>query len=485
MEGENRVIKDNLKKINKLKSLGIDLYPSKTKRSFSIKKAVENFEKIKESKKKIYLAGRVIAIRIIGKISFLKISDEFDNIQAILKKEITKNYDLVEYISLGDIVNIKGYLDYSQTGEKSIIAESFNWLTKVIRPLPKEYYKIKDEEILATKRYLTTLLWPEKRKPFYIRAKVYKALRSFLDKNGFIEVETPILQTHYGGALARPFKTYLNALKLPLYLRIAPELYLKKMIVGGFERIYEIGKDFRNEGIDREHNPEFSMIELYVAWKDVNWLIKFTEKIIKEITKKIYPDLIIEYQNNKVDLKEKWEIKSYIQILEEKAGLNYFKNSLEDFKKVAIENNIEFKPKLVTKAKLADEIFKKLIRPNIIKPTFLVDIPKDLSPLAKSKKENPEITERMQLYLFGFEIANGFSELNDPIDQKERFKEQQRLLKKGDVESHPYDKTFIEALEYGLPPTAGLGIGLDRVIMILSNEKSIRDVIYFPFVKRS
>jgi len=480
---DDKIRKDILKKINELKKKGIDLYPSKVKRSCSIRKALDNFEKISESQKDIFLNGRVVALRIIGKIAFVKISDENEKIQAIFKEEITENYKLVNYITLGDIICVEGKLGYSQTGEKSLIAKSFNWLTKVLRPLPKEYYKIRDEKILATKRYLTTLLWPEKRRPFYIRAIVYRNLRKFLDRNGFIEVETPILQTRYGGALARPFKTYLNALKLPLYLRIAPEIYLKKMIVGGFERIYEIGKDFRNEGVDKEHNPEFSMIELYVAWKDVNWLIKFTQKIIKIITKSIYPDLVFDYQGERIDLKIKWEIKDYVDILEENTGLNYFKNSLEDFKNFAIKNEIEFKPKIVTKAKLSDEIFKKIIRAKLIKPTFVINIPKDLSPLAKSRKDNPQITERMQLYLCGLEIANGFSELNDPIEQKERFKEQKSLLKKGEIESHPYDETFIEALEYGLPPTAGLGIGLDRLVMILSNEKSIKDVIFFPFTK--
>ena len=478
-----RIIKDNIKKLKKLKELGINPFPSKIPRSFSIQKAILNFEKLRKSKRKISLAGRVVAFRLIGKIAFAKIQDEFGEIQIIFKENITQNYNLVSEIVLGDIIFATGFCDFSQTGEKSLMAKNFGWGAKVLRPLPKEFYKIKDEETLVTKRYLLTLLWPEERFIIYLRAKVYQTIRKFLDKQGFVEVETPILQTHYGGALAQPFKTYLKALKLPLYLRIAPEIYLKKMIVGGFEKIYEIGKDFRNEGIDREHNPEFSMIELYVAWQDVRWLLKFTEELIKKCVKIVFPNLILKYQDKEIDLNKKWQIYDYTTLLKQKTGLDYFKNSLDDFKSFALKNNIEFKPKIVTKSKLADEIFKKFIRPYLIEPTFIINHPKDLSPLAKSYFDNPLITERMQFYLAGFEIANGFSELNDPIDQKERFKDQEKMIKKGDVESHPYDKTFIEALEYGLPPTAGLGIGLDRLIMILGNKKSLREVIYFPFVK--
>lgn len=479
-----RIIKESLKKIKELRKLGINPYPSRVPRSFSILQAVEKFEKLKKEKKNISLAGRVIAWRQVGKISFAKIQDESGQIQVIFKNEITKDYHLTSYIVLGDIIFATGFLDFSQTNEKSLFAKKFGWGAKVIRPLPKEYYKIKDEEILSTKKYLLTLLWPEERNPYYLRAKIYKKLREFLEKNKFTEVETPILQTHYGGALARPFKTYLEALKIPLYLRISPEIYLKKMLVGGFERIYEIGKDFRNEGIDREHNPEFSMIELYVAWKDLKWLIPFTERLIKYLVKSIYPDLKIKYQEKEIDLNKKWRIVDYCKMIKDSTGLDYFNSSLEEIENFAKKNQITVKAKIITKGKLIDEIFKKLIRPNLIEPTFLINHPVEISPLAKSYFKNPLITERMQLYLAGFEIANGFSELNDPKEQEKRLREHQKLLKKGELESHPYDKTFIEALEYGMPPTAGLGIGLDRLITILANKKSLRNVIYFPFIKK-
>jgi len=302
-------------------------------------------------------------------------------------------------------------------------------------------------------------------------------------------VETPILQTHYGGALARPFITYLEALKEKLYLRIAPELYLKKMLVGGFEKIFEIGKNFRNEGIDREHNPEFTMIELYWAYQNRDGLMKFTQKIIQELVRRYNrlrkkKGLIIEFQGKKVNLAGNWKVLKYVEVIKQATGLDYFKSSLEDFLKVAKREKIEFNPKIINKGKIVDEIFKKLIRPKLWEPTFLIDHPKDISPLAKSHPQNPELTLRFQLYLCGFEIANAFGELNDPIDQKERFLAEAEELKKGNLEAHPFDETFITALEYGMPPTAGLGIGLDRLFTILLNKSTIKEVIYFPFVKK-
>jgi lysyl-tRNA synthetase class 2 len=292
-------------------------------------------------------------------------------------------------------------------------------------------------------------------------------------------------------------------LKEKLYLRIAPEIYLKKMLVGGFEKIFEIGKNFRNEGIDKEHNPEFTMMELYWAYQHREGLMKFTEKLIKELVKRSNElrsspsslakasealrrsaNLRIEYQGKIINLGKKWPVYKYVDFFRKETGLDYFDNSLDDFLQLAKEKNIEFNPKIITKAKIADEIFKKLIRPKLIEPAFLIDHPKELSPLAKSHPNDPRLTLRFQIYLAGFEIANAFAELNDPIDQKERFEKSAEELKKGDTESHPYDETFISALEYGMPPTAGLGIGLDRLLAIILNRKSIQDIIYFPFVKR-
>jgi len=482
----------------------MNFYPEKVPRKINIDFFLKNFQKFLQNKKRVWLIGRVMALREHGKITFLKLQDFYGNVQIILKEDTTQNYqECLDLIKIGDFFAFSGYAFLPKTKEKSLLAEKWLLTAKSIKNFPKEYYKVRDEELLVREPYLRTIFYPEEKEIFYLRFKLIEELRKILWREGFLEVETPILQTHYGGALARPFITYLESLKEKLYLRIAPEIYLKKMLVGGFEKIFEIGKNFRNEGIDKEHNPEFSMMELYWAYQDREGLMKFTEKLIKELVKKSnelrskFPrssalktgprrsaNLRIEYQGKIINLGRKWPVYKYVELFRKETGLDYFDNSLDDFLKLAKEKNIEFNPKIITKAKIADEIFKKLIRPKLIEPAFLIDHPKELSPLAKSHPDDPRLTLRFQTYLAGFEIANAFAELNDPIDQKERFEKSAEELKKGDIEAHPYDETFISALEYGMPPTAGLGIGLDRLLAIILNRKSIQDIIYFPFVRR-
>ncbi|MGC8981410.1 MAG: lysine--tRNA ligase [Minisyncoccia bacterium] len=472
-----------------IKKLVKEIYPEKSKRDYKISDLLEKFNKFLKEKKVFWVAGRIMAIRDHGNIIFLNIKDESGKIQVILQNGKTKKFELFNKIfKIGDFINIKGSLFLPKSKEKSILAKEYILLAKSLKNFPKEYYKIRDEELLVRCPYLRTIFYEEDKEIFDKRFYIIRLLREILWEKGFVEVETPILQTHYGGALARPFRTYLEALGIPLYLRIAPEIYLKKMIVGGFEKIFEIGKNFRNEGIDREHNPEFTMMELYYAYCDREGLMKFIEELLRELVKRFNKkfgskNLIIEYQGNKIDFNKKWKRIKYLEIIKKYTGLDYFKDSLEDFLKYAEKNNIEFNPKIITKAKILDEIFKKLIRKNLVQPTFLTDHPKDISPLAKSNPKNPELTLRFQGYIGGLEIINAFAELNDPIDQKERFLRTQEELKKGDEDAHPYDETFIEALEYGMPPTAGLGIGIDRLVMILTNSRYLRDVIYFPFVK--
>jgi lysyl-tRNA synthetase class 2 len=475
--------------LEEIKKFVKEIYPEKSKRDFKIKEVLDNFNKFLKNKKIFWIVGRIMAIRDHGNIIFLNIQDESGRIQIILKKGETKNFEYFNKIfKIGDFINIKGNTYLPKSKEKSILAKEYVLLSKSLKNFPKEYYKVRDEELLIRHPYLRTIFYKEDKEIFDKRFYIIRILREILWEKEFVEVETPILQTHYGGALAKPFRTYLEALGIPLYLRIAPEIYLKKMIVGGFEKIFEIGKNFRNEGIDREHNPEFTMMELYYAYCDREGLMNFVEELLKEVVKRFNKKfggkgLIIEYQGNKIDFSKRWKRIKYVEIIKKYTGLDYFENSLDDFIKFAEKNNIEFKPKLVTKAKIVDEIFKKIIRKNLINPTFLIDHPKDISPLAKLNPKNPELTLRFQGYIGGLEIINAFSELNDPIDQKERFLKTQEELKKGDEEAHPYDETFIEALEYGMPPTAGLGIGIDRLVMILTNSKYLRDVIYFPFVK--
>ncbi|GIW67479.1 MAG: lysine--tRNA ligase [Candidatus Parcubacteria bacterium] len=468
----------------------MNFYPEKVPAKTNIDFFINNFSKFLKNKKRVWLIGRIMAVREHGKITFLKLQDFYGSIQIILKENAVKDYQgFLDLVKIGDFFAFYGYAFLPRTKEKSLLAEKWLLAAKSIKNFPKEYYKVRDEELLVREPYLKTIFYPEEKETFYLRFKLIEELRKILWSEGFLEVETPILQTHYGGALARPFVTYLEAMKEPLYLRIAPEIYLKKMLVGGFEKIFEIGKDFRNEGIDKEHNPEFTMMELYWAYQDREGLMKFTERIIKELVKRYKSlkgekGLKIIFQDKVIDLSKKWQAYKYIELLKKETGLDYFGNSLDDFLKLAKEKNIEFNPKIITKGKIVDEIFKKLIRPKLIQPTFLIDHPKEISPLAKSHPDDPRLTLRFQIYLAGFEIANAFAELNDPVDQKQRFEESVKELKKGDVEAHPYDETFISALEYGMPPTAGLGIGIDRLLTIILNKRSIQDIIYFPFVKR-
>lgn len=468
----------------------MNFYPDKVPLKTDISFFLENFQKFLRNKKKVWLMGRVLAVREHGKITFLKLQDFYGQIQIILKKDITENYkDFLDLVKIGDFFCFFGSAFLPKTNEKSLLTEKWLLAAKSVKNFPREYYKIRDEELLVREPYLRTIFYPEEKELSYLRFRLIEELRKILWREGFLEVETPILQTHYGGALARPFITYLEAMKEALYLRIAPEIYLKKMLVGGFEKIFEIGKNFRNEGVDREHNPEFTMIELYWAYQNREGLMKFTQKIIKELVRRYNKlkgkrGLKIEYQGKFIDLGQKWQVLKYVELLQKESDLNYFEHSCDDFLRFAKKKKIDFNPKIITKGKIVDEIFKKLIRPKLIQPTFLIDHPKDISPLAKSHPEDPRLTLRFQIYLFGFEIANAFAELNDPVEQKKRFEESVKELKKGNFEAHPYDETFISALEYGMPPTAGLGIGLDRLLAIILNKKSIQDVIYFPFIKR-
>jgi lysyl-tRNA synthetase class 2 len=468
----------------------MNYYPEKTPPKTDINVFLKNFSFLLRSKKRQWLFGRVMAIREHGKITFLKIQDFYGEVQIILKEDVLRDYKVcLNNLKIGDFFGFYGYAFLPKTKEKSLLAEKWFLAAKSLKNFPKEYYKIKDEELLVREPYLKTIFYPEEKETFYYRFRLIEELRKFLWSQGFLEVETPILQSHYGGALARPFITYLEALKEQLYLRIAPELYLKKILVGGFEKIFEIGKNFRNEGIDREHNPEFTMIELYWAYQNREGLMKFTQKIIQHLVKKYNEfrgkrGLKIVYKDKVLNLSGKWKVYKYLDLLRSTTGLDYFENSLEDFLKLADQKNIDYNPKIITKGKIVDEIFKKLIRPNLIQPTFLIDHPRDISPLAKTHPQDPRLTLRFQIYLAGFEIANAFAELNDPLLQKKIFEETSEELKKGDIEAHPYDETFISALEYGMPPTAGLGIGLDRLLSIILNKSSVQDVIYFPFVKR-
>ncbi len=473
------IIQERIKKIKNLRERDIDPYPEETGPRLKISDALSNFSVWSKRKKEIALAGRIWSVRAHGGVIFADLRDESGKIQLVFKKDILgdKNMQfLLEFLDRGDFWKAKGILIITKRGEKSLLVQQFKLLTKSIHPLPKSWFGLEDTETRFRRRYLDLLENEEVKKRFVLRSKIIAFIREFLNKEGYLEVETPILQPIYGGANARPFITRLNALKMRLYLRIAPELYLKRLLVGGFEKIYEIGKCFRNEGVDREHNPEFTILELYSAYKTREDLMYLIKQLFQAIAKKFKNEIVLSTSL----LKKEWQIISLEEFLKQKTGLS-FQDSISKWKKEGGKLGIPL-DKSKSKWNIIDDVFKKY-RQDIKEPTFIIDQPVELSPLAKRKASDPQKTARFEFIMGGWEIVNAFSELNDPLDQKERFKAQIALKKKGNEEAHPQDSDFLEALEYGMPPTAGLGIGLDRLIAALTGAPSLKEVILFPFMK--
>lgn len=438
------IVHERKKKLNILRDSGANPYPSSVARTLSLGEALLKFKALERSRKKLALAGRVMGTRDQGKLIFVDIEDESGKIQAVLKRDNVKNFALLkDTLDIGDFLAVTGTLFKTKSRQKSIEAKTAEIAVKSLRPLPSEWYGMKDVEERFRKRYLDTLVNAEVKEKFVKRSRLVQYIREFLAAAGFLEVETPILQPIPGGALARPFVTHHNALDVDFYLRVAPELYLKRLLVGGFEKVFEIGKDFRNEGMDREHNPEFTMLELYWAYQDYKGLMKFAEKMLKKIIPGKYH--MITYE--------------------------------EAFKKYAHKKLSEVEPKDI------DEVFKKEVRPKLTEPTFVTEYPKSISPLAKSFADRPEVTERFQLIVAGMEIVNGFSELNDPVDQRARMQLQEEEFRAGNPESSRMDEDFLEALEYGMPPAAGLGIGIDRLVTLATKSHAIKEVILFPTLR--
>jgi len=485
MQSLEQIREERLKKLKKLRELGLDPFSeTKFERTTTAAELHKKFDSLKPNEKRekeIYsVAGRIMSKRIHGKACFLDLEDFSGKIQVWMDKStLGDKYDLIDLIDIGDIIGIKGFVFKTMRGELTIWTQDFKLLSKSLRPLPSKWYGLKDADLRHRKRYLDLIMNKNSREVLIKRSQIIKAIREFLDSKGFIEVETPVLQPIYGGAFARPFITHHNALDIDLYLRIAPELYLKRLIVGGLERVYEIGKDFRNEGIDTKHNPEFTMMECYQAYADYKDMAKLTEELIAYVAKKVFGTTLIEYQGKKINLKPPWRRITMKEALLEK-GIDVSKTK-EELLEVAKQKGLEVNENF-TKGDLINEFFEELVEPELIQPTFVFDYPVEISPLAKRKAEDPSFTERFEAFIAGMEIANAFSELNDPIDQKQRFLEQAKRRKLG-LESEPYDADFIEALEYGMPPTGGLGIGIDRLVMILTNTPSIRDVIAFPTLR--
>jgi len=481
------IIKQRFKNLEILKERGINPYPARCELTHSVKEIKEGYKegKIKEEEK-VVTAGRIMSIRIHGKASFANIKDDNFYIQIYLRKDIlgSEKYNLFKkHIDIGDFISVKGNLFITKTGELTINVEDYNILSKSLRPLPEKWHGLKDIELRYRQRYLDILVNPEVREIFVKRSKIIKKIREFLDERGFIEVETPMMHPIAGGALARPFVTYHNALDMKLYLRIAPELYLKRLVVGGFNKIYEINRNFRNEGISIQHNPEFTMLEFYIAYKDYNFLMEFTEEMFTHLAKEILGDLKFEYQGNLIDLTPPWKRINFIDAISEYGNIEKEKLlNKETVFDLAKKFDIDVS-KTKTYGKTLMKIFEEVVEEKLIQPTFILDFPIDISPLSKRKENDNFLVERFELYIGGREIANAFSELNDPIEQRERFILQQKERTSGDEEAHMMDEDYILALEYGMPPTAGEGVGIDRLVMLFTNSPSIRDVILFPLLK--
>ncbi len=488
MEEINELIEQRKKKLEDLYAIGTDPYSE----SFDVKNhALELMDKYgntsaEELKKNVVhcsMAGRIVAFRSFGKAAFAHIQDSADRIQVYFRKDILKDkFALIRKMDIGDILGLSGRLFRTRTNELTVEVDAFKLLSKSLRPLPEKWHGLKDIEIRYRQRYLDLIVNPETRKTFALRSKIIKSTRDYLETHGFIEVETPMMHPIPGGATAKPFKTHHIALGIDLYLRIAPELYLKRLLVAGYERVYEINKNFRNEGISTKHNPEFSMLEFYVAYKDYNFLMALTEDLIRYVAQSSIGSLKIPYGDFTIDLAPPWPKISFMESLRQKGVPEDIMNDPHQAKQWARDNKIELEEG-ASIAKVLDEIFKEMVEPQLIQPTFIIDYPVELSPLAKRKKDNPGLVERFELFITSREIANAFSELNDPIDQRKRLELQVESKEKGDEEAHWMDEDFIRALEYGMPPAAGEGIGMDRLVMLLTNSQSIRDVILFPQLK--
>ncbi|WP_319591331.1 lysine--tRNA ligase [uncultured Draconibacterium sp.] len=493
---EQEIIRRN--SLQKMRELGIDPYPAAQYHvNTNTKDIKQNFKEEEKNFQDVVIAGRLMSRRIMGKAAFAEIQDHEGRIQVYVNRdEICTGDDKMMYnevfkklLDIGDIIGVKGHAFITQMGELTIHVTEFTVLNKSLRPLPivkekdgKTFDAFTDPEQRYRQRYIDLIVNPEVKETFKKRTIIYNTMRQMFNEYGYHEVETPILQPIPGGAAARPFITHHNALNMPLYMRIANELYLKRLIVGGFEGVYEFAKDFRNEGMDRTHNPEFTVMEIYVAYKDYKWMMSFTEEICERVAMALHGTTKVQLGDNIIDYKAPYPRVTMAEAILEHTGYDINGKSEEELRDICKKLDIEI-DETMGKGKLIDEIFGEKCEGNYIQPTFITDYPKEMSPLTKMHRDNPELTERFELMVNGKELANAYSELNDPIDQRERFEDQLKLSEKGDDEAMFIDQDFLRALEYGMPPTSGMGIGMDRLTMFMTNSPSIQDVLFFPQMK--
>jgi lysyl-tRNA synthetase class 2 len=481
MDQESDLVLHRKEKLKKLREKSINPYPYSFGKTHLSSEIVDGFEELEAEETEVRIAGRIVAMRPHGKTLFAHLKDGAGKIQIYVKKDEVgeEKFQLLDLLDIGDFLGVTGKVFKTRTSEITVRASDFQILCKSLRPLPEKWHGLQDKELRYRQRYVDLIVNDDVKKIFLLRTDLVRALREFLDSLGFVEVETPSLQPLYGGAFARPFVTHHNTLDVDLYLRIADELYLKRLIVGGFEKVYEVCKVFRNEGMDRNHNPEFTMLELYQAYADYNDIMELYEKLLNHAATQVLGSNRFEFEGNQIDLTPPWRRLPMMEAIKEHAGVDLAGKSENEIKKAA--EGLEVKENLNRpKGKLIEAIFETRVQPRLIQPTFITDFPVEMSPLAKHHREKEGLTERFELFIGGCEMGNAFSELNDPMDQRERFRQQAELAKRGDEEAQVLDEDFIRALEYGMPPTGGLGFGVDRLVMVLSNTHSIREVIFFP-----
>jgi lysyl-tRNA synthetase class 2 len=488
-------------KANQLHSIGVDPYPYKYVRSYSADQILKQFNTLIEHEMEVTLAGRVLTRRDHGKTAFMNIIDASGTVQIYIRQDLLQaaNYRIYQLLDIGDFIGVRGKVFRTKTGEPTVQVLDLQILCKSLRVLPDKWHGLKDVELRYRQRYLDLIMNPEVRKVFVTRTRIINIIRHVFNSKGGLEVETPTLQPLYGGASARPFKTHHNALDSEFYLRIADELYLKRLIVGGFECVYEICKDFRNEGMDRSHNPEFTMVEIYWAYKDYKDMMDLTEELFVSIAQEVAGSMIITYQGQELNLTPPWPRRGMLDLVKEYTGIDVVGLTDDELREVLAQelhregsleadsdndgrdiNSIGIELEGLNRGNMIEELFSLRVERDLIQPIFVTDYPKETSPLAKVHRHNPALTERFELYIVGREMANAFSELNDPIDQRERFEAQMRQMEAGDEEAQLLDEDFLRALEYGMPPTGGLGIGVDRLVMLFTNQSSIQDVMLFP-----
>ncbi|QKG83129.1 lysine--tRNA ligase [Kroppenstedtia pulmonis] len=491
-EERNELLQIRRDKLDTLRERGIDPFGGKFQRTHHAKEILETFgekskEELEELNQSVIIAGRLVAKRKQGKASFAHLQDQSGRIQIYVRKDQVgeEQYETFTTADLGDWLGVAGKVFKTNRGETSVKAETVTFLSKSLRPLPEKFHGLKDVELRYRKRYLDLVMNPEVKETFVIRSRIISAIRRYLNDQGYLEVETPTLHSIPGGAAARPFVTHHNALDMELYMRIALELHLKRLVIGGIEKVYEIGRVFRNEGVSTRHNPEFTMLELYEAYADFRDIMDLTEGIIIHAAKEVLGTETIQYAGEEIRLTGPWARKTMVELVQEHTGVDFSQPLTdEEARNLAKEHGVQITPAM-TFGHILNEFFEQKVEEKLIQPTFVYGHPVEISPLARKNAEDPRFTDRFELFIVGREHANAFTELNDPVDQRERFEAQVKEKSQGNDEAHPMDEDFLEALEYGMPPTGGLGIGIDRLVMLLTDSPSIRDVLLFPAMRKT